>query len=214
MTNAITSFPEGELKIFLDGPVGKLEALTNAGTQPITAVICHPHPQFGGTMHNKVVYTMARAFKEMGISTVRFNYRGVEKSEGSYAEALGETDDLFAVLDWVKKVKPNDKIWLAGFSFGTYVVARAAQTFPAQQLVMIAPAVTSFDFYALTRADIPLLVIQGEQDEVIAADAVFAWVESLVPPPELIKIADTGHFFHGKLVELRQLLIEVLTENV
>lgn len=211
MTNDITRFPSGESKAFLNGPVGKLEALTTQGEKPITAIICHPHPLFDGTMHNKVVYTLARAFKDMEISTVRFNYRGVEKSEGSYGEGVGETDDLLAVIEWVKKVKPADNIWLAGFSFGTYVVTRAAQTFLPQQLVTIAPAVSLFDFTALKRPNCPWLIVQGEQDEVISPQAVFAWAETLTPPAKLIRMPNTGHFFHGQLVELRKILVNELS---
>ncbi len=206
MINNPEQFPMGETKVILSGPAGKLETLTSephGGIKNIVAIVCHPHPLFGGTMHNKVVYTIARAFKEMKLRTVRFNFRGVGESDGSYAEGIGETDDLLSVLNWVKHCRPQDEIWLAGFSFGCYVAVRGAQVATIRQLLTVAPAVESFDFKSLPRPACPWLVIQGGQDEIVSSQAVYAWCATLQPPPKLIRIEEAGHFFHGKLLELR-----------
>lgn len=203
-----------EILINLPGPAGNLEVLASVpdeSEKPLTVVICHPHPLFGGTMANKVVTTLVRTFKELGMNTVRFNFRGVGKSAGSYAEGVGETEDLLAVLHWVHAERPQDEIWLAGFSFGSYVAARGAHRFPAKQLICVAPPIENFKFTELYPFPCPWLVVQGEVDEVVSSQAVFAWLESLPKPPSLIRMPETGHFFHSRLVELRELLKTALT---
>lgn len=207
-------FPPGETKITLAGPAGKLEALTSepqSNAKNIIGIICHPHPLYGGTMHNKVVYTIARAFKDMGLRTIRFNFRGVGESSGSYADGMGEVDDLFSVLAWVKQCRPEDEIWLAGFSFGSYIATRGAISPEVKQLVSIAPPVESFNFKVLPMPHCPWLIIQGENDEIVSPPAVYSWWADLDPSPHLIRMPDAGHFFHGKLIELRQILITSLT---
>lgn len=216
--NTINEFPSGEKAISLPGPAGNLELLTSMPNNvhaSIIGVVCHPHPLFGGTMHNKVVYTIARAFKEMNIPTVRFNFRGVGASQGNYAEGIGETDDVLAILHWLKTLYPYHHIWLAGFSFGSFVAARATKLWPAvTQLISVAPPVVNFDFTELPPFHCPWLVIQGAQDEVVAPSAVFTWLESLVNPPDIICMQGSSHFFHGQLVELRQTLINALSKNL
>ncbi len=206
-------FPEGEKNFSIEGPTGHLELLTNLPKQilsPIIGVICHPHPLFGGTMHNKVVHTLARTFKELGMRTVRFNFRGVGASQGSYAKGIGETEDLLAVLQWVKQVCHGAPICLAGFSFGSYVATRAAKTEQPARLICVAPPIENFNFKELMPVTCPWLVVQGEQDEVVSAQAVFDWIATLATPPELIRMPEASHFFHGQLIELQQLLIEKL----
>lgn len=215
--NVPTQFPPGEARIMLPGPVGNLEVITampTAPIKPIIGIICHPHPLFGGTMHNKVIYTLARAFKEMGLPTVRFNFRGVGTSEGTYANGLGETDDLIAVLEWVKQACPDHAVWLAGFSFGSYVAARGAKAWPTKQLISIAPPVTNFNFKELPPFDCPWLVVQGDHDEIVSPEAVFSWLDTLENPPQLIRMHGAGHFFHGQLIELRTELINALTPSL
>lgn len=203
-----------EATIVIPGAVGKLEVLLSAPqqiTRAAVAIICHPHPLFGGTMHNKVVYTLAKACKELGMQTIRFNFRGVGVSEGSYADGVGETDDLLAVIEWAKQAYPANSIWLAGFSFGAYVATRATKFVTAEQLICIAPPVQSFDFKAIKTPVLPWLIVQGEVDEIVSPEAVYAWHQTLQPTPTLIRIADADHFFHGKLIELRQTLITHLS---
>src|SRR6266481_7963290 len=125
----------------IPGPAGPLEALTTcpAVDAKAIAVICHPHPQYGGTMHNKVVHTLARGFGELGLRTVRFNFRGVEASAGEFAQGIGETEDVLAVLEWVRAHRPHDQVWLAGFSFGAYMAIRAAERFSVSRRIFVAP---------------------------------------------------------------------------
>ena len=125
LTSAPVSFPDMAASFMLDGPVGKLETISDIAT-PATArrgvaVICHPQPQQGGTMHNKVVTMTERALRESGLDTVRFNFRGTGESAGAYDEGDGEGDDLAAVVAWVRAMRPDDALWLGGFSFGGYV---------------------------------------------------------------------------------------------
>src|SRR2546423_13546714 len=150
MSAAPTEFPASPAAITLPGPVGSLEAATNvpesADARAGVAVICHPHPLQGGTMHNKVVTTLERSLRELGLATVVFNFRGTGASDGVFDDGIGETDDLLAVARWAQHVRPRDALWLAGFSFGSYVAARAAAQLPVRQMISIAPPVGRWDF--------------------------------------------------------------------
>ena len=193
-------------KLTLDGPAGALEALTGCPKPEndcgATVVICHPHPLYGGTLDNKVVHTLARSFVELGFRSVRFNFRGVGKSAGSFAHGEGETDDLLAVVAWVRAQRPNDRLWLAGFSFGAYVALRAAVEVEAAGLVTVAPAVHLYDFSALNLPICPWLLIQGEADEVVPIEKVRAWLAGISVQPEVLFLPGIGHFFHQRLPEL------------
>ncbi|HZP65262.1 MAG TPA: alpha/beta fold hydrolase [Rudaea sp.] len=201
------TFPAATGELLLPGPVGALEALTSApdaaDARAGVAIVCHPHPLHGGSMHNKVVTMVARALRELGLCTVQFNFRGVGASAGSYDDGRGETDDLIAVADWAQRVLPQHTLWLAGFSFGSYVAARAAPQLPVRQMISVAPPVGRWDFASLASPLCPWLVIQGEADEVVDPAAVFAWVEGQPEPPALTRMPDTGHFFHRRLMDLR-----------
>lgn len=209
------NFPESEAIFLLPGSAGDIEVLaTPAGEEkqiPAVAVICHPHPLHGGTMQNKVVSTLARTFRELGLRTVRFNFRGVGRTAGSFAEGIGESDDLLTVIDWVKQVCPGDKLWLAGFSFGAYVSARVATQIEVAQLVSVAPQVSRFVEAKLPEITCPWVLVQGESDEIVSPEEVFAWVDGLSNKPVLIRMPGAGHFFHGQLMELRRRLQDVLT---
>ncbi len=203
-------FPTERTELFLRGPAGRLECIVDvpepADARPATFVICHPHPQHGGTMHNKVVTIMERAMRELGLNTVRFNFRGVGESEGQYDDGYGETDDLFAVTEWVRRTRPDDALWLGGFSFGSYITLRAAQNLALGQLVSIAPAVSRFSFADLRHPGCPWLIIQGDEDDVVPFDEVRAWVETVDPAPDFVVMEHAGHFFHRRLMDLRGLL--------
>jgi hypothetical protein len=199
------------MEFFIKGPAGNLEAaFTDKENAKGTAIVCHPHSLYGGTMNNKVVTTLARTFGDLGLRTGRFNFRGVGKSDGSYDAGIGETDDLLAVVNWVKQNYPDDDLWFAGFSFGSYVAARAATEIAVAQLVTVAPPVINFDFLSLKPITCPWLIVQGDQDEIVSPQAVFDWIETLNPKPILIRMPGSSHFFHGQLMELRRQLYAAL----
>lgn len=194
-----------------------LEALTQCpgGAARFSAVVCHPHPLYGGTLHNKVVHMLARSFVELGGRTVRFNFRGVGASTGAFARGAGETEDVLAVLTWLRARRPADEIWLAGFSFGAYMALRAAVQFPVAQLVLVAPPVSLYaDLGPPPAPTMSTLVLQGEQDDVVPAASVRAWVESLAERPQLRLFPDTGHYFHGRLNDLRAAMHDALASHV
>ena len=155
-------------QLTIAGPSGGLEAVLeepSEGGVRAVAVICHPHPVHGGTMHNKVVHTLARAFGGLGLSTLRFNFRGVGDSEGSYAEGEGELKDAIAVIDWALARQPETALWMGGFSFGACVALRAVNQRPVARLVAVAPPVDRCPLEAPPRC--PVLVIQGDNDELV-----------------------------------------------
>jgi hypothetical protein len=207
--SAPTEFPRESASFLLPGPVGDLEvacepAETRAKSPPAgIAVICHPHPLHGGTMHNKVVTIIERSLRELGLDTVRFNFRGIGKSAGTFDEGEGESDDLASVVRWARTVRPEAPLWLAGFSFGSYVALRNAKPLDADALITIAPPVGRWEFDAIDLPDCPWLVVQGEEDEVVDPQLVFDWVESLDVSPHLVRMPETSHFFHRRLMDLR-----------
>lgn len=215
----MNSFPQTETTFQFQLPTHEIEMLATPAPenhdQHITVIICHPHPLFEGTMHNKVVTMLAKTFHTLGVRTVRFNFRGVGKSSGKYAEGIGETEDVIAIAHWIKTVCPNDKLWLAGFSFGAFVALRAAEKLHPAQLITVAPPVVNFNFdFALnTPITSPWILVQGENDEIVAPEAVFNWAEKLNPKPTIIRMKNTSHFFHGKLTELRDKLLNALVPS-
>lgn len=193
-------------KRLVPGPAGQIEVaidLPADGITPVgTALICHPNPTQGGTMDNKVVQTLARAFIQLGWRAVRFNFRGIGKSEGAWDEGRGEVDDALAVLDAVRT--PSEALILSGFSFGGYVASRAAQRLaePARRLVLVGPATSRFD-----TAPVPAdtVVIHGEVDDVVPLAAVLDWARPQSLP--VIVVPGVGHFFHGQLPLLKSLVV-------
>ena len=217
-TLQIDEFPDSRREFFLRGPAGKLECFADvpdpSDERPATFVICHPHPQHGGTMHNKVVTIMERSMRELGLRTIRFNFRGAGDSEGEHDEGYGETDDLFAVTEWVRHSRPNDELWLGGFSFGSFISLRAAQNLNLGQLITIAPPVDRFAFSQLQHPQCPWLIVQGDEDEVVSLEDVICWVEKLDPQPEFLVMEQAGHFFHRRLMDLRGLLKNGVRPNL
>ena len=213
-----SQFPAEHSEISLRGPVGDLDCICDVPevslAQPATIVICHPHPLHGGTMHNKVVTIMERAMRELGLRTVRFNFRGVGASEGEFDDGYGESDDLFAITEWVRHSRPNDELWLGGFSFGSYITLRAAQNLKLGQLISIAPPVDRYEFSKLQHPDCHWLVVQGDEDEVVALEDVACYVEKLEPQPEFLIMEQAGHFFHRRLMDLRGLLKNGVRPNL
>ncbi len=203
--------------VTLAGPAGPLEAVTacpNAGLRMRgMAVICHPHPLYGGTFQNKVVHYLSRTFNELGLATVRFNFRGVGDSAGVYAGGKGEVDDLLAVLDWATAQRPGQELWLAGFSFGAYIALRAAPLRSIAQLVTVAPPVNFFQFADIVPPGCPWLLVQGDHDEVVPGAQVVEWANGMPQPPRTIVLPGVDHFFHGHLNELRMALLRALTDK-
>lgn len=197
------------------GPAGRLEGIleeppaTSAVTADGTrfAVVCHPHPLHGGTMTNKVVHTLARTFVQQGVPALRFNFRGVGRSEGLHDDARGEVDDALAAVAWARTRWPQARPWFAGFSFGGYVAARAAAQCEPEWLVTVAPAVTRFDVSDFRVPACPWLLVQGDADELVDAGEVMRWAAALSPPPTVVLVPGCGHFFHGRLHDLRDLVL-------
>jgi hypothetical protein len=195
----------GTQRTSIAGPAGAIECATDspAATPRGLAVVCHPHPLHGGTMDNKVVQTLARTFMHLGYTSVRFNFRGVGASQGSWDDGHGEVDDARAVASAFRT--PGQPLVLGGFSFGGYVAAQAAARLPADQraarLVLVGPAVQTFPMPAVP-AD--TLVIHGEVDDVVPLAAIFDWARPQALPVTVLPGA--GHFFHGQLTVLRQIV--------
>lgn len=183
----------------LEGVILNADRTDHAGI----AVIMHPHPLYGGTMNNKVVVSVAKAFAALGFAALRFNYRGVGSSTGEYDGGRGETDDAVAAIDWLRSTYATGPLWIAGFSFGTYVSLRAASERPPAGLITIAPAVNVLNFDDTAIPSCPWLVIQGDRDELVPVTAVLDWLAPLRPRPMLIRMKGAGHFFHGRLNDVR-----------
>jgi hypothetical protein len=204
--------PAAPERLLLAGPAGRLEALVAVPEQfdgARVGVICHPHPLHGGTMDNKVVHTIARTFEELGLATVRFNFRGVGQSGGAFDDGIGETEDARAVCEWARGRWQSTELWLAGFSFGSYVATRLAAgagRLGVTQLVTIAPPVQRFAFSGSVGVDCPWLIVQGDQDDLVDVNAVRRWSAGLVPAARLVVLAGVDHFFHGRLHELKDVL--------
>jgi uncharacterized protein len=210
-------------KLLLQGPAGALQALRDqpdnaslarpvATAQPRgVAVIAHPHPLFGGTMDNKVVQTMARAFVQAGWSAVRFNFRGVGDSAGSYDEGRGEADDLRAVIE--QTCPAGTPLCLAGFSFGSFVVSQvlgwAQVRHPLEKIILVGTAASRF---AVAPIDPGLhertLVVHGEQDDTVPLASVMDWARPQLLPVTVVPAG--GHFFHGQLPLLKSLVLRHL----
>jgi uncharacterized protein len=201
-----------EKEFFISGPVGQIQAHQHLGSeagllfdQKKIAIICHPHPQHGGTMDNKVVTTLMRTYRDLGIYVVRFNFRGVGKSAGEFDHTKGEYDDLIAVILWTINEFPEFDLMLAGFSFGSSIAARASYHAPRlQHLCVVAPPIERYEYDREEMFGVPLCVIQGDQDERVHAQGVYDWVNQLKSPVRLIRYAEATHFFHGFLSQIKQ----------
>ena len=194
-------------RLTIDGPAGQIEAeVDEPGTPPRgVVVLCHPHPQHGGTMTIKVVQTLARAFVQMGYRCVRFNFRGVGASQGAWDEGRGEVDDALAVVAAVRE--PGLPLALGGFSFGGFIAASAAKALaehaPIERLVLVGPATSRFDVPAVA-AD--TVVVHGEADDVVPLSATLDWARPQALP--VIVLPGVGHFFHGQLTLLKNQVIQ------
>ena len=197
----------------IDGPAGAIECAIDApvGEPRGVAVVCHPHPQFGGTMDNKVVQTLARAFVQLGWRCVRFNFRGIGGSAGVWNEGVGEIDDALAVIAATRA--SDEPFILAGFSFGAYIASHAAARLAAdakpQRMVLVGPS-TAKQPMANVPAD--TVVIHGEADDVVPLAATFDWARPQALP--VIVFPGVGHFFHGQLGLLKNTVVQELQPRV
>jgi alpha/beta superfamily hydrolase len=200
-------------RVQIPGPAGTLEGIVEqpsdqrAGEPATVAVICHPHPQYGGTMTNKVVHMLAKSCNELGATAVRFNYRGVGASAGSYDEGNGETLDALAAIEWAQARWSGTQLWLGGFSFGGAVAIRAAAQVPVQRLMTVAPAIQRVAVDIAQRPHSAWLIVQGDSDELVDAKQIQEWAATLDPPPELVMLPGVDHFFHGRLNDLRDIVL-------
>ena len=220
--------PPHAQRLTLPGPAGSLEALVEtpagdaadapAGGAPAAfGVVCHPHPLYGGTLDNKVVYTLARAFVECGAPALRFNFRGVGTSGGRYDEGRGETEDALAVIAYGRQRWPGASLWLAGFSFGAAVALRAVPRASPEKLITVAPGVTRIAMDDIAPPQCPWLLVQGDADEVIEPAAVLEWARGQSRTagigPQIRIFPGGGHFFHGRLHELRQTVVQFVASG-
>lgn len=195
------------------GPAGGIECAIDlpAGKPRGTAIVCHPHPQAGGTMDNKVVQTLARAFVQLGWRSVRFNFRGIGASAGAWNDGVGEIDDALAVIQALRS--PGEAFVLAGFSFGAFIASHAADRLAAadkpQRMVLVGPS-TAKQSMANVPAD--TLVIHGETDDVVPLVATLAWARPQSLP--VIVFPGVGHFFHGQLGLLKNTVVQELQPRV
>ncbi|MFC3908884.1 alpha/beta hydrolase [Legionella dresdenensis] len=204
----------GEHGFVFQGVVGQLEAILtvpDAITSQTIALLGHPHSLQGGTMNNKVVTTMARAFRDAGIPSVRFNFRGVGNSEGQYDEGIGESKDMLQLMTLWKERQPDSEFVFAGFSFGSYVAWRSAAQAGTRLLLTIAPPVHHYDYQEFEPVP-SWFIIQGDDDDVVPLSLVQAFSEKFSPPLPITRFAGTGHFFHGKLLELKEAIAAIIRQ--
>jgi hypothetical protein len=206
---------------FLEGPAGRLEAILWTPSTlarhrpPLAAVVCHPHPLFGGTMHNKVIYQTAKSLDALGLPVLRFNFRGAGLSEGKHDRGNGEQDDVRSALDFLKEKFPDIPVLLAGFSFGAWTGLRVGCADErVSHLIGLGIPVNSTDFSFLRACHKPKLFVHGSNDEHGAIAKVKALVASLPGENHLVVIDGVDHFFAGKLNELDAAITNWLTASV
>jgi alpha/beta superfamily hydrolase len=205
----------GEHLLTLDGAIGPLEAcltIPDTMSTEYVAILGHPHSLQGGTMNNKVVTTLARTFKELGIASVRFNFRGVGATPGVYDAGIGESDDMLCVAAACSRALPDAALCFAGFSFGSYVAYRAAAQRQHVLLISVAPPVHHYDYSEFQLDARSWFVVQGEEDDVSPLSLVldFAKQKSL----QVLRFPGAGHFFHGQLIALKTRLLDVIPDYI
>jgi alpha/beta superfamily hydrolase len=210
--------PAGSLEALLDEPPPargvNAEGLLERGQADglhAAVVIAHPHPQFGGTMHTKAIFQSAKAFSRIGCAVLRFNFRGVGTSDGSFDNGAGEMDDFRAGLDFMHERYPGVPLWSAGMSFGAWISLTAGTADPrVAALVAIAPPLSRYDFEPVRISTKPKFFLQGERDEVCPLKEMQAFYARAADPKELVVIDAADHLFDGKLVELADAIEDLL----
>ncbi len=216
MHELLKSLPGGVHPRVTQGLAGNLEVEWNFPLQArknCLALIGHPHSLQGGTMQNKVVTTLVRLFSDFNVPSVRFNFRGVGQSAGTYDAGVGESDDMLLLANAWLKAHPDSTLFFAGFSFGSYVAYRAAAQIKHGLLLTVAPSVQHYSYQEFQSMPSPWIIAHGELDEVVPVSAVVEMVESCAPNILLELFANTGHFFHGQLIALKTCLAHSLSEQ-
>lgn len=203
--------------LFLEGPAGRLEAILWTPSAParhrplLAAIVCHPHPLFGGTMHNKVVYQAAKSLDALGLPVLRFNFRGAGLSTGEHDRGVGEREDVRAALDFLAKKFPGVPVLLAGFSFGAFVGLRVGCQDPrVSELIGIGIPVNSTDLSFLSQCEKPKLFVQGTNDQYGAIEKVRTLIASLSGEKRLVEVQGVDHFLTGQLDQLNRAITEWL----
>lgn len=205
--------PGGTQPRLLEGAAGPVEALLSApdGAPRGVAVICHPHPLFGGAMSNKVVYTLARSAQNAGLATLRFNFRGVGRSAGTHDEGRGETEDTEHLARWMRSQYPDAPLLLAGFSFGAFIALRAAAELRPRALISVAPPLGKYlQLPPPEHPQAPWLLLHGMADDVVPYAETRDALARYQPPPQLVTLEGAGHFFHGRLGDLQDAMAPFL----
>ena len=199
-----------------EGPAGLIEGLYKAGAErpARAAVLSHPHPRFGGTMYTKVVFRAAKAFERLGYPSLRFNFRGVGRSRGSFDEGVGEADDVRAALDWMAREHPSVALVHCGFSFGNAVgTPVAAADDRVDRLVCLGTPTASFPFERLAQVTLPKLFVQGEYDEHGPLDELREGLNHVARPWRLVIVEGADHFFAGHLGEMEHAIVDYLASE-
>lgn len=223
MSNLLPAAGESRTEL-IPGPAGLIEA-SFAGPRPIDgqalaqpgyAVICHPHPLMGGALSNKVVYTLASCAQKAGLYALRFNFRGVGRSQGVHDEGRGETEDTVFLANWLRERIPQGRLVLMGFSFGAWVSTNAAaQLSPVAQVSIAPPFAKYFDHMPKPkRPPCPWLVAHSTDDDIVEYEASRAMLESYDPPPQWVEFEGAGHFFHGRLNDLSDVVLPFLQNQL
>lgn len=205
--------------VLIPGAAGLLEVMISGprvpSAQPGYAVVCHPHPLYGGAMSNKVTYALASCAQNAGLYALRFNFRGVGRSQGVHDEGRGETDDTVLLAQWLGERLPQGRLLLAGFSFGAWVsTAAAARLEPAAQISIAPPFAKYFaDAPPPARPRCPWLVVHGRDDEVVDYEATRRILAGYDPPPQLVTMDGVGHFFHNRLADLNEVVLPFIREH-
>jgi hypothetical protein len=201
----------------LDGPAGVLEAaLQEHGrdAHPCAALVLHPHPLYGGTMHNKVVHRTAAVLHELGADVLRVNFRGVGRSAGTFDQGRGELEDARAALAWLSRRYPDARLRVAGFSFGSWVATRLATSRAGvEDLILVAPTVREAAYDVLRRSPVPKRVVQGTEDELCPVEALEAEFATWAEPKRLVPVPGASHFFDRRLGDLARALREALADS-
>lgn len=196
------------MHLFIPAPTGRLESqLTEPKNFPgeWAAVLCHPHPQFGGTMHTKGIFRSARALQALGMATLQFNFRGVGFSSGVYDAGRGEKQDVRAAVDFLRNRYPQAKLCLLGFSFGAWVGLQVGlEEDRIEQLIGLGIPLSLSDFSFMVPCVKPKFIVQGARDEFGPRESIQSWFETLAEPKHLAFIEDSTHLFEGKIQELQQ----------